>query len=80
METTAGTVAALVQTNENPTVTALDTGDGCDSGFLLELGSGALGIKLSAAQLRALVASALEAQLFDPDAAAEADPDEADAK
>lgn len=68
METTAGTVAALIQTDANPTVTALDIGDGRDSRFLLEIGAGAIGIKLTADQLRALVASALEAQLFDAEA------------
>ncbi len=62
METSAGGVAALIQTDADPIVTRC-----ADGTFLLELGEGALGITLSADQLRALVASALTAQLFDPD-------------
>jgi hypothetical protein len=65
METTAGTVAALIETEAEPIVTACDDGT-----FLLELGGeGALGFPLSADQLRALVSQSLAAQLFDPEAA-----------
>jgi hypothetical protein len=64
MLTPAGTVAAMIETEAEPIVTNCDDGT-----FILELGEGALGIRLSADQLHALVASALEAQLFDPDQA-----------
>ncbi len=75
METPAGTIAVLLQTEERPTVTAIDE---AKTEFLVQFGEGALGIQLDREQLRALSRAAMAAWTFDPDEAERQDAAERD--
>lgn len=68
MMSLTGLVEAVIHTDATPTITSLDVDDS-HSTFLLELVQGALGVVLTAGQLRALIEAGINAEAFDPDKA-----------